>query len=230
MMLFFINFSKTWKNIYKTNYFTIKVSVIKIDNDFNRRYFDRVSEPLKFRRYLYFRQTVRWAKCPFCKTSVRQNVRSAKCLSAKCLSAKCLSAKCPATHFQTLTWDCPPLHGISELFPMFNSSVFACQKQTLTVLLILTLFHTCFIAAEGSTLFLTWSIAFTCAQSLCPSYVLSRSRFCVCLSDVCRNSGEIIKASGAGCIKKWLKLTMIKCKRHPIRSAYLRVNHYLTTK
>jgi hypothetical protein len=38
------------------------------------------------------------------------------------------------------------------------------------------------IAAEGSTLFLTWSIAFTCAQSLCPSYVLSRSRFCVCLS------------------------------------------------
>jgi hypothetical protein len=35
---------------------------------------------------------------------------------------------------------------------------------------------------------------------------------------------------GAGCIKKWLKLTMVKCKRHPIRSAYLRVNHYLTTK
>jgi hypothetical protein len=27
------------------------------------------------------------------------------------------------------------------------------------------------IAAEGSTLFLTWSIAFTCAQSLWPSYV-----------------------------------------------------------
>ena len=53
------------------------------------------------------------------------------------------------------------------------------------------------IAAEGSTLFLTRSIAFTCAQSLCPSYVLSRSRFCVCLSDVCRNSGEIIKASGS---------------------------------
>jgi hypothetical protein len=48
-------------------------------------------------------------------------------------------------------------------------------------------------AAEGSTLFLTWSIAFTYALSLCPSYVLSRSRFCVCLStDVCRNSGEII--------------------------------------
>ena len=85
------------------------------------------------------------ANCPLGKMSVRQNVRSAKCLSAKCLSAKCLSAKCPATHFQTLTWDCPPLHGISELFPMFNSSVFACQKQTLTVLLILTLFHTCFI-------------------------------------------------------------------------------------
>ena len=35
---------------------------------------------------------------------------------------------------------------------------------------------------------------------------------------------------GAGCIKKWLKLTMIKCKRHPIRSAYSRLNHYLTTK
>jgi hypothetical protein len=36
--------------------------------------------------------------------------------------------------------------------------------------------------------------------------------------------------SGAGCIKKWLKLTIVKWKRHPIRSAYLRVNHYLTTK
>jgi hypothetical protein len=31
------------------------------------------------------------------------------------------------------------------------------------------------------------------------------------------------KLPGAGCIKKLLKLTMIKCKRHPIRSAYLRV-------
>jgi hypothetical protein len=32
------------------------------------------------------------------------------------------------------------------------------------------------------------------------------------------------------CPLKWLKLSLIKCKRHPIRSAYLRVNHYLTTK
>jgi hypothetical protein len=38
------------------------------------------------------------------------------------------------------------------------------------------------------------------------------------------------KHAGASCIKKWLKLTMIKCKRHPIRSVDLRVNHYLTTK
>jgi hypothetical protein len=39
-----------------------------------------------------------------------------------------------------------------------------------------------------------------------------------------------LKCPGAGCIKKWLKLTIIKCKRHPIRSTYLKVNHYLTTK
>ena len=89
MMLFFIsqNFGKLVKNLkeYKTKiYFTIKVSVIKIDSDFNHRNFDRVSETIKFRRYLYFRQTVRSVKCPFGKMSVRQNVRSAKRPSAKC--------------------------------------------------------------------------------------------------------------------------------------------------
>ena len=90
-------------------YFTIKVSVIKIDNDFSHRNFDRVSEPLKFRRYLYFRQVVRSSNCPFGKMSVRQSaVRSAKCPFGKASvrqnvrrqnvrSAKCLSAKCPAT-------------------------------------------------------------------------------------------------------------------------------------
>jgi hypothetical protein len=38
-------------------------------------------------------------------------------------------------------------YGINERFSYFfcNSSVFACQKQTLTVLSIHTLFHTCFI-------------------------------------------------------------------------------------
>jgi hypothetical protein len=36
--------------------------------------------------------------------------------------------------------------------------------------------------------------------------------------------------SGAGCIKKWLKLTIVSGNVIPIRSAYLRVNHYLTTK
>ena len=82
-MLFFIsrNFGKLVKNLkeYKTEiYFTIKVSVIKIDNGFNHRNFDRVSEPIKFRRYLYFRQTVRSANCPFGKVSIRQNVHSAK--------------------------------------------------------------------------------------------------------------------------------------------------------
>ena len=55
MMLFFIsrNFGKLVKNLkeYKTKlYFTIKVSVIKIDNDFNHRNFECVSKPLKFRR------------------------------------------------------------------------------------------------------------------------------------------------------------------------------------
>jgi hypothetical protein len=36
--------------------------------------------------------------------------------------------------------------------------------------------------------------------------------------------------SVAGCTKKWLKLIIVKWKCHPIRSAYLRVNHYLSTK
>jgi hypothetical protein len=45
---------------YKTKlYFAIKVSVIKIDNDFNHRNLYRVSQTFKFRRYLYFRQVVR---------------------------------------------------------------------------------------------------------------------------------------------------------------------------
>jgi hypothetical protein len=109
---------------YKTKlYFTIKVPVIEIDNDFNHRNFDRVSETFKVQNSedisifgkLSVRQTVRSAKCPFGKMSVRQNVRSAKrpsakcpfgkmsvrqnvrrqnVRSAKCLSAKCLSAKC----------------------------------------------------------------------------------------------------------------------------------------
>jgi hypothetical protein len=85
MMLFFTlrNVGKLVKNI-KRNYFTIKVSVIKIDNDFNHRNVDRVSEPLKFRRYLYFRQVVRSSKCLFGKMSVRQNVRRQNVRSAKC--------------------------------------------------------------------------------------------------------------------------------------------------
>ena len=102
MMILFIsrNFGKLVNNLkqYKTKlYFAITVSVIEIDNDFNHRNQNLVSEPLKFRRYLYFRQVVRSSNCPFGKMSVRQNVRSAKCLSVKCLSAKCLWAKCPAT-------------------------------------------------------------------------------------------------------------------------------------
>ena len=83
MMLFFLsrNFGKLVKNLkeYKTKlYFTIIVSVIKIDNDFNHRNFDRVSEPIKFRRLSLFS-----ANCPFGKLSVRQNVRSAKRLFGK---------------------------------------------------------------------------------------------------------------------------------------------------
>jgi hypothetical protein len=100
MMLFFISrifckLVKSWKNI-KRNYTQTKfLSSKSTINDFNHRNFDRVSEPLKFRRYLYFRQNVRSSNCPFGKMSVRQNVRSAKRPSAKCLSAKCHSAKCP---------------------------------------------------------------------------------------------------------------------------------------
>ena len=71
MMLFFIsrNFCKLVKNLkeYKTKlYFTIIVSVIRIDNDFNHRNFDRVSEPIKFRRLSLFS-----TNCPFGKLSVR---------------------------------------------------------------------------------------------------------------------------------------------------------------
>jgi hypothetical protein len=49
------------------------------------------------------------ASSPFGKLSVRQNVRSAKCLSAKCLSAKYLSAKCPGIGFVS------PDHAIKTL-------------------------------------------------------------------------------------------------------------------
>ena len=49
--------------------------------DFNRRNFDSVSEPLKFRKYLYFRQIVRSAECLFGEKSVRQNVRSTNYLN-----------------------------------------------------------------------------------------------------------------------------------------------------
>jgi hypothetical protein len=120
-----VNLSKTWKNI-KRNYTSLSkfLSSKSTINDFNHRNFDRVSEPLKFRRYLYFRQNVRSSNCPFGKMSIRQtcpfgktsvkpnvrrqNVRSAKCLSAKylsakCLSAKCLSSKCPATKMKSYT-------------------------------------------------------------------------------------------------------------------------------
>jgi hypothetical protein len=51
--------------------------------DFNHRNFDSVSEPLKFRKYLYFRQIVRSATCPFGEKSIRQNVRLAKCQYGK---------------------------------------------------------------------------------------------------------------------------------------------------
>jgi hypothetical protein len=72
------NLSKTWKNIKRNILHYQSFSVIKIDNDFSHRNSDRVSEPLKFRRYLYFRQVVRSSNCPFGKMSIRQNVRSAK--------------------------------------------------------------------------------------------------------------------------------------------------------
>jgi hypothetical protein len=45
-----------------------------------------------------------------------------------------------------------------------------------------------------------------------------------------KNQMSHLPSPGAGCIKQWLKLIIIKWKCHPIRSAYLRVNHYLTTK
>jgi hypothetical protein len=62
---------------YKTKlYFTMKVPVIKIDNNFNlinHRNFDRISEPFKVQKISLFS-----ASCPFGKMSVRQTVRSAK--------------------------------------------------------------------------------------------------------------------------------------------------------
>ena len=105
---------------YKTKlYFAIKVSVIKIDNDFNHRNLYRVSQTLSSEDICIFgklsvRQTVR----PFGKMSVRQNVLSAKRPFGKTSVGKmsvrqnvfrknvfrqsvfrqrCLSAKCPAT-------------------------------------------------------------------------------------------------------------------------------------
>ena len=100
MMLFFIsrNFGKLVKNLkeYKTKlYFTYQ----SFCHQNRQRNFDRVSEPIKFKRYrdifwtLFaknrdFRQTVRTVKCPFGKMSVRQNVRSAKRPSAKCPFSK----------------------------------------------------------------------------------------------------------------------------------------------
>ena len=85
MLLFFIsrNFGKLVKNVkeYKTKlYFTVKVSVIKVGNTLiTDTLSDRVIEPLKFRRYVYFRQVVLSAKCLFDeksagKLSVRQIV------------------------------------------------------------------------------------------------------------------------------------------------------------
>jgi hypothetical protein len=76
---FSVNLSKTWKNI-KWNYTSLSkfLSSKSTINDFNHRNFDRISELLKFRRYLYFRQNVRSSHCPFGKMSIRQNVRSAK--------------------------------------------------------------------------------------------------------------------------------------------------------
>jgi hypothetical protein len=56
---------------------------------FNRRNFDSVSEPLKFRKYLYFRQNVRSSKCPFDKMSVRQNVRQQNVRQQNVRSTKC---------------------------------------------------------------------------------------------------------------------------------------------
>jgi hypothetical protein len=98
MLFFYIsrNFGKLVKNLkeYKTKlYFTIKVPVIEIDNDFNHRNFNRVSETFKVQDISIFgklsvRQTVRSAKCPFGKTSVRQNVRRQNVRSAKCPATK----------------------------------------------------------------------------------------------------------------------------------------------
>ena len=105
-----INFSKTRKNILHYQSFCHQ-----IDNAFNHRNFDRVSESLKFRRYLYFRQNVRSAKRPFGKTSVgkmsvrqnvfrqnvfRQSVRPPiqSTMNRDSFYVQCLSAKCPATN------------------------------------------------------------------------------------------------------------------------------------
>jgi sarcosine oxidase delta subunit len=80
--------------------------------DFNHRNFDSATtSSLKFRKYLYIRS----AKCLFGEKSVRQNVRS-----AKCLSAKCLSAKCPATAFS---------EGKFRQWSMYHGCVYYINKR-----------------------------------------------------------------------------------------------------
>ena len=53
-----------------------------------------------------------------------------------------------------------PICGINE---RFNSSVFACQKQTLTVSLIITLFHHCFIYF----IYFLWFSVYICIDIFC---------------------------------------------------------------
>ena len=131
-----VNLSKTWKNI-KRNYTSLSkfLSSKSTINDFNHRNFDRVSEPLKFRRYLYFRQVVRSSNCPFGKMSVRQNVRSAKCLSAKWLSAKCLSAKCLSANCLSAKWPATKMLDRldSEIFAEYSWEKWMRYKQDVVI-------------------------------------------------------------------------------------------------
>ena len=101
-------------NINYNGYFTQWLRITQLRNESQSQTFLRNN--ISIFGKLSFRQTVRSAKCPFGKTSVRQNVRrqnvrSAKCLSAKCLSAKCLSAKCPGT-YHTIPYHTIPYHTI----------------------------------------------------------------------------------------------------------------------
>jgi hypothetical protein len=122
-MLFFIsrNLGKLVKNLkeYKTKLYTSLLKFLPSKSTMTlitAGNFGRVREPIKFRIYLYFRQTVRSANSPFGKMSVRQHVRSAKRPSVGKMSVR-----------QTVrpSWSCFCWFGTPEVEAVFSDSIFS---------------------------------------------------------------------------------------------------------